>query len=93
MRIEEVVKFDPEVIIFSVPGFGMSLNPDEALKRIGWEKLNAVRKRRVYTIHDDLLSRAGPRLPEGAKLAQAVLGESFWGWPLFKSPMVKKVVG
>jgi iron complex transport system substrate-binding protein len=92
VRIEEMVKFDPEVLIFAIRGEGLQFNPDEALKRIGWEKITAVRKRRIYSVQQELLNWPSPRLPEGAKLIQGILGQSFWGWPLFNSPLVRKVL-
>ena len=92
VRIEEMVKFDPEIIIFAIRGEGLAFNPDEALKRIGWEKITAVKKRRIFSLDDQLINRPSPRLPEGAKLIQGILGQSFWGWPLFSSPGIRKVV-
>jgi iron complex transport system substrate-binding protein len=93
IRIEEIRKFDPEIILFSIYGTGMSFNPDQALKRIGWEKLNAVRKRRIFTVEGSLLNRPGPRLVDGAKVVQWIVGESFWGWPLVHSPLARRVAG
>ena len=92
VKIEEIAKFDPEIIVFSIFGTGMDFNPSEVLKRIGWEKINAVRKRRIFTIDDSLLNRPSPRLIEGAKVIQSILGESFWGWPLVQSPYARRVV-
>src|SRR6185503_1013596 len=92
VKYEEMLKFDPEIIIFSVYGTGLDFDPAEALKRIGWEKLTAVRKRRVFAVEDSLLNRPGPRLIEGAKAVQSILGESFWGWPLIQSEYARRVV-
>lgn len=92
VKIEEMVKFDPEIIIFSVYGAGLSFNPSEVLKRIGWEKVNAVRKRRVFTVEESLLNRPGPRMMDGAKVIQWILGESFWGWPLVQSTFARRIV-
>ncbi len=93
VRIEEIIKFDPEIIIFSVFGTGMTFDPVEVLKRIGWEKINAVKKRRIFTVEETLLNRPGPRLIEGAKVVQWIMGEGFWGWPLVQSDFARKVVG
>ena len=92
VRIEEMVKFDPEIIVFSIFGEGLKLNPSEVLKRIGWENINAVRKRRIFSIEESLLNRPGPRLIDGAKVIQWILGESFWGWPLVQSSFARRVV-
>ncbi|HEY5038651.1 MAG TPA: ABC transporter substrate-binding protein [bacterium] len=92
VKIEEIIKFDPEIIVFAVRGAGLEFNPDEALKRIGWQKITAVKKRRIFSVDQTLLNRPGPRLIEGAKLIQSILGENFWGWPLSGSPLIRKVV-
>jgi iron complex transport system substrate-binding protein len=92
-RLEEVAMFDPEVIIFAIRGSeGVSFNPNEALKRMGWEKINAVKKRRLYTVDSAVLNRPGLRLIEGAKAVQQILGQTFWGWPLATSPLFRKVL-
>jgi ABC-type Fe3+-hydroxamate transport system substrate-binding protein len=62
------------------------------LKRIGWEDLFAVRKRRIFTVDSNLLNYPGPRLIEGAKVVQTILGESFWGWPLVDPKQTRRVV-
>jgi iron complex transport system substrate-binding protein len=92
VKIEEMLKFDPEIIVFSVYGTGLQFDPAEALKRIGWDKIMAVRKRRIFTIDETLLNRPGPRLIDGAKVIQWILGESFWGWPLVQSTFARRVV-
>ncbi len=92
VKIEEIIKFDPEIIILSVFGTGMTFDPADVLKRMGWEKLNAVKKRRIFTIEETLLNRPGPRLIDGAKVIQWIMGESFWGWPLVQSSFARRVV-
>ncbi len=90
-KIEEIIRFDPDVIIFSVYGTGLEFNPDEVLKRIGWEKMMAVRKRKVYTLDAKRLNYPGPRLIDGAQAIQSALGESYWGWPLVDAAHVRRV--
>jgi iron complex transport system substrate-binding protein len=92
VRIQEVIRFDPEIIIFSIYGHGLEFDPSEALKRIGWEDLFAVRKRRIFTVDSALLNYPVPRLIEGAKVIQSILGESFWGWPLVDPEQARRVV-
>lgn len=91
VRIQEVIRFDPEIIVFSIYGQGLEFNPAEALKRIGWEDLLAVRKRRIFTVDSSLLNYPGPRLIEGAKVVQSILGESYWGWPLVDPKQARRV--
>lgn len=92
VRFEEMLKFNPEIIIFCVYGTGMTFDPAEALKRIGWQKITAVKKRCVFTVEDTLLNRPGPRLIDGAKVVQWILGESYWGWPLVQSTFARRVI-
>ena len=92
-KIEEVIRFDPDIILFSIYGDGLNFNPDEALKRIGWEKIMAVRKRKIYSLDARLLNWPGPRLLDGAQAVQSALGESYWGWPLVDPAKVRRVTG
>jgi len=92
VKIEEVVRFDPEIIVFSIYGEGLGFDPAEILKRIGWERITAVRKRRVFTVDDSLLNFPGPKLIQGAKVIQSILGESFWGWPLIDPEQARRVI-
>lgn len=93
VRLEEMLMFDPEIIIFVVRGTeGTSFNPDAALKRMGWEKINAVKKHRLYTLDPALLNRPGLRMIEGAKAVQQIMGQNFWGWPIATSPYFRKVI-
>jgi iron complex transport system substrate-binding protein len=91
-KMEEILRFDPDVIVFSIYGQGLQFNPNEALKRIGWEKIMAVRKRKVYSVDANSLNLPSPRLIEGAKAVQTILGESYWGWPLVDPAQVRRVV-
>jgi ABC-type Fe3+-hydroxamate transport system substrate-binding protein len=59
---------------------------------MGWEKINAIKKRRLYTIDPSILNRPGLRLIEGAKAVQQIMGQNFWGWPLANSPLFRKVL-
>jgi iron complex transport system substrate-binding protein len=93
VRLEEMLMFDPEIIIFVIKGSqGTSFNPDAALKRMGWEKINAVRKRRLYTVDPALLNRPGIPMIEGAKAVQQIMGQNFWGWPIASSPFFRRVI-
>ena len=71
---------------------GVNFNPDAALKRMGWEKITAVKKRRLFTVDPTLLNRPGLRMIEGAKAVQQIMGQNFWGWPLANSPYFRRVL-
>ncbi len=67
ITLKEVEKYNPGIIILSLCGFGNKAKPEMVLKRPGWGKIDAVKKKRVYVIDDSLLNRPGPRLVEGLK--------------------------
>jgi iron complex transport system substrate-binding protein len=67
VSLEEVKKFDPDLIIISWCGAGMHADKYLLMKREGWENLRAVKERNVIVIDDSLLNRPGPRLIDGAR--------------------------
>ncbi len=71
--LQELKRFEPQVIIVSVPGEGETFEPELLLARDGWGELPAVRGERVFVIDDALLHRPGPRLAQGVKLLAKIL--------------------
>ena len=63
---KEIVDFNPEVIV---------LYSGKKLKRKGWEKIDAVKNKRVYVI--PLLSRPSPRLVKGCQELREIISSSF----------------
>jgi iron complex transport system substrate-binding protein len=60
---EELLRRNPEVLL--VPGSSWS-EVDDLLKAYPeWKDLRAVREKRVYLIPRDLVTRPGPRIPQG----------------------------
>lgn len=64
---EELVNWDPEIIILNYCGFGTRSSTEKIKKRPGWENISAIKNNRVYVIDDSLLNRPGPRIVEGLK--------------------------
>jgi len=58
---EFVVASDPELIVFTV-GLHTSTTIKDIKSRTGWDKVGAVQNNKIYTIDDDIISRAGPRI-------------------------------
>lgn len=59
---EFIINENPEVIIIAY----MGQNIDDVLKRPGWEKIDAVKNRRVYIFENqDIIFRLGPRIIDG----------------------------
>lgn len=67
ISLKEVEKYNPEIIILSLCGFGKKAKPEMVLKRPGWQNIGAVKQSRVYVVDDSLLNRPGPRLVQGFK--------------------------
>jgi iron complex transport system substrate-binding protein len=67
-------KINPELVLSSNPAVIIGAALDDVAQRPGWGELAAVKTRRVYqwdSTEAHLLSRPGPRLPEGLRaLAQ-----------------------
>ena len=67
VTLEEVEKWNPELIVISWCGAGLLAPKDLLLKRTGWDRISAVAQGHVRIIDDSLLNRPGPRLIEGAQ--------------------------
>ncbi len=73
---EEMLEFDPELVIYSICGVSLKFDPAEFLDIEGWNQSSAAKSGRVYSIDDSLFNRPGPRLMQGAELlAQLMRGE------------------
>ena len=71
---EEVVRQSPQIIL--VPDHPGAVNG--VLTRNGWHLIEAVREKRVFTINEGIVSRAGPRIGDGLELiARAIHPERF----------------
>ncbi|NOS68289.1 MAG: cobalamin-binding protein [Candidatus Peribacteraceae bacterium] len=67
VSLEEIMRFDPDLIIISWCGAGNLADKEILMKREGWGNLRAVKDGHVRVIDDSLLNRPGPRLVEGAQ--------------------------
>lgn len=68
---EQVVAANPEVIILSDVAYGITV--DSVLNRSGWQVIEAVKKKQVYPIDDNLVSRPGPRIVDGLEAAAKLI--------------------
>ncbi|PIR49945.1 hypothetical protein COU79_02140 [Candidatus Peregrinibacteria bacterium CG10_big_fil_rev_8_21_14_0_10_54_7] len=67
VALEEVLAFDPDMIVISWCGAGAIADPSLLTGREGWGDLRAVQERHVRVLDDSLLNRPGPRLVDGAQ--------------------------
>ena len=63
ISLEELVAADPEVILLGDAAYGAT--PEAVAERAGWKGMTAVKEGRIYPIDDIIVTRPGPRLPEG----------------------------
>ena len=77
LSLEEVLRQDPEIIIFPVGEMeGIPEAEQQLWKR--WSSLSAVKHKRLYRISSVLLDRPGPRIVEGLEaLAKSIHPEAF----------------
>jgi iron complex transport system substrate-binding protein len=77
MRWEDLVARDPDVIVVCPCGFDLKRTRHEMTGltlRPGWQRLNAVRKGRVYlTDGNQYFNRPGPRLAESLEILAEIL--------------------
>lgn len=59
---DEILTYNPDIIILSICGFGDILGPDLVKKRQDWTPINAIKNQTVFTIDDTILNRPGPRI-------------------------------
>jgi iron complex transport system substrate-binding protein len=81
MALERLVEADPEVIVLGDAIYGVC--PETVHARPGWGGMTAVREGAIRPVDDIVVTRPGPRLPEGlAALAGAIHPEvSLTGFP------------
>jgi iron complex transport system substrate-binding protein len=77
----DVVEYAPDVLILMPCSLSLDRVASEfdgLRSQAGWDRLPAVRSRRVYVGHTDLFSRSGPRLVDGVEtLARMLHPECF----------------
>ena len=72
---EEVLTYDPEVILVMPCSFSMARTLKEfplLSSRPGWQDVSAVKTGRIFAVHTSLFHRPGPRLVEGLRLMAAL---------------------
>lgn len=67
VTLQQVIEFDPDMIVLSWCGAGALADPSLLKERQDWNALRAVQENAVKVIDDSLLNRPGPRLVDGAR--------------------------
>lgn len=75
---EQIIEYNPEIIIISICGMKDKVPKEWITKRDGWEKLSAVKNNKIYVFDDSWLNRQGPRLTIGLEnLSRVIHPECF----------------
>jgi iron complex transport system substrate-binding protein len=88
---EEVMEFDPQVVVVSICGLGLKQAPGQWMKIEGWNRVDAAAAGRVFSVDDSLFNRPSMGLLDGGRLLQGLIGESFWGWPRLQDSRVLRL--
>jgi iron complex transport system substrate-binding protein len=75
--IEEVLRQDPEVLVFPV-GIEEGIPESEQQLWRRWSNLSAVVHNRLYQVKGDLVNRPGPRVIEGVEALSRILHPSLF---------------
>lgn len=70
---EEVLEFDPQLVVYAIEGQGRRFDPSEFLGIEGWDKTEAAVMRRVFSVD--------PAFFEGPALMKALIEECFGQGP------------
>lgn len=80
---DDVVAFDPEVMVVMPCGFDLTRTLEEAreLRKLGkWSKLTAVRTGRVYAVDGNAyFNRSGPRIVDSLEILAALIHPTVFG--------------
>jgi iron complex transport system substrate-binding protein len=88
---EEVMEFDPQIVVLSLCGIGLSQAPEQWMKMEGWDRVEAARTGRVFSVDDSLFNRPSLALLEGGRLLQQLIGEALWGWPPCRDARLRRL--
>lgn len=72
---EEVINFNPDIIIVTWCGFGVEAEKEWIKERKNWDKIKAFQGNNVLIVDDSLLNRPGPRLVDGLKMLKKIVRE------------------
>jgi iron complex transport system substrate-binding protein len=76
---EELMEFDPEIVLYSICGVGKAFDPSVFRKTEGWNTLQAAKWGHVYSVDDSYFNVPGPRLVEGVKILKDLIAGKISG--------------
>jgi iron complex transport system substrate-binding protein len=88
-RWQEVVDFDPQVVLVMPCGFDLAravAESDVLGQRPGWSATSAVREGRVYAVDGNAyFNRSGPRIVDSLEILAGLVHPELFGWPAASS--------
>lgn len=76
---EEVIEVNPEIIVLAWCGAGGKSNPKKVMERAGWDKIEAVQTKRVYSLPDQYFNSPCQHLVTGLGLMAKVIHPEIFG--------------
>ena len=76
MPEEIIIRENPEIIILHWCGAGEKSRPKVIYSRPGWESVDAVKTKKVFSIPDYYLNSPGPNLIEGLKILSHIIHQA-----------------
>lgn len=73
-ELQELVDFNPEVIVLHLCGMGEKVDKQSIKTRPGWENVEAVKADRIHVLDDSLLNRPTSRLFSGLDTLRQTFG-------------------
>jgi iron complex transport system substrate-binding protein len=82
LSLEQLLKMDPEIVLLGdTLGVNHPQTPEMVLRRPGWERLTAIRRRAVRTVDGTLVTRPGPRIAGGLEAMARAVHPNLFGDP------------
>ncbi len=70
---EEMIAANPEIIVLAWAGTGNRARAETVAKRAGWDKIQAVREKRIHVMRDEWLNTPAPVLLKGLKALTEII--------------------
>lgn len=76
---EEVMEFDPQIVVYNICGQGLRFDPRELYGIEGWDRTEAARTRKVFSWDETLLQGEPAGWQAAGRLLQSLIAEVAWG--------------
>ena len=70
---EELMEFDPQLVIYAIRGQGLAYDPAAFLKVEGWNTLSAARAKNIFSVDDSYFNEPGPKRAQGLRILRDLI--------------------